>query len=1563
MSESFDKWCAQLLDTGKSNKLINFKESKLRTLEILSPDPDTVFRKLRNGNRLSFYDVDEFLTNANNNQYFEIDVEEKDGDKKVPALSKAQIYDLLNKRVRATEVLSYKKGCFLRKVLLTLKKLANETLTEKGINILYMAFGFLKWRESIDSKIWFISPLNLVPIALKNTATIEPFYVMQYEDEVTTNPTLTLRLKSDFGIELPDIGDDENLCEHLSRIQDLVKSQDWEVIATTYIGTFSFHKINMYSDLKDNESKIIRNDNVSRLLGEKSHSESLEEAAPIEDYFKLGRELNLHNVVDADSSQIEAIAWASAGKNMVLQGPPGTGKSQTITNLIAEFLCNGKKVLFVSEKLAALKVVSNNLEKAGLSDFYLELHSNKTNKKDVIEELFRTLCLDRQSSNVDKMNEELTALLNSKRQLDDYALTLHEKQPVINRSPYEILGEISKFRSTQDFEYVITGIEKRGVEHLSEVLEVIFNYQAKEYFFGSDFRESCYFGYTNTDTSFQKRTQAKRLFSKARDFLKPMCELAQDLNDAYSFSLKNLHDIDKANSLLSVISNLTFFDNAFFNREKLKTVVRLVTEITEIEESLEKKRRQISSLFELSLFTLEIDSLLKRFERDYHSKLRFLKSSYRKDMLELKTFLTNSKSRLNYKTACQYLKLASECIKLQDKHDKCENSVFTIISKEAFLGSWQTSLSEMIELRNALVNDELFFQSISRDEFFRIKNDIGNKTAVYEAFNKTRHVICELQKDYADGFDLDLYNISEFSYKMEKCTETFEELFDYWLEYINIINKFRELDLYDFIENAIDAQIPIKDLDKTFVKMFYTQWFLYLKLRFNALGSFSRASQDKAVESFSKRDKLKFKISQAQIVSKLSSMRPNASIAAGGGQVSALQREAQKKRKQMPVRVLLKSIPELIQTLKPCFMMSPLSVSTYLSEDKIKFDVVIFDEASQIFPWDAIGAIYRAKQVIVIGDSKQMPPSNFFNAGIEDDSNEDDYEDDALDFESILDLCSATFEQKSLRWHYRSRVEELIAFSNHNFYQGALVSFPSNKKGNDDGVSFHFVKDGIFDRKTRSNVKEAEKIVELIFEHFENTPKRSLGIVGFSIAQQTTIENVLQKYRTKDDRFAEFFEDKLNEPFFIKNLETIQGDERDTIIFSVGYAKDSEGKFLHNFGPLNRRGGERRLNVAITRAKYNVKVVSSIRSFDIDLSKAHADGARLLKEYLDFAERGVVSLNSSVTIKNETEIIQGFENEVLEVLKSAGYNVKSKVGCSVYKIDIAVRDTENDSYVLAVECDGLMYKFAKTTRDRDRLRQEVLERLGWRFYRIWSTEWIRNKALEKRKLLEHVENALKNFNKCTDGNANIVQTNEIDENTSADEFTIHEATKAQDLREVFIEYKSANIEELIKKQKDNRYNARCAFLEDVIRIEGPIMEELLLKKVVRAFGREKVTSVVREEFNIAIKGSKVAKKTKSGFWTIDNGTISLRIPREGEEGREILMICIEEIADGLEQIIRYNVGISKEWLFKTISNLLGYARLGESITQQLEIALELLIKSNKITEKDGQYLLFEKALY
>jgi very-short-patch-repair endonuclease len=471
----------------------------------------------------------------------------------------------------------------------------------------------------------------------------------------------------------------------------------------------------------------------------------------------------------------------------------------------------------------------------------------------------------------------------------------------------------------------------------------------------------------------------------------------------------------------------------------------------------------------------------------------------------------------------------------------------------------------------------------------------------------------------------------------------------------------------------------------------------------------------------------------------------------GHDELGLLKKELAKQRKLMPTRRLIASLPNLLPVLKPCMMMSPLSVSTYLSGANFNFDAVLFDEASQVRTEDAIGAIFRTKQVIIAGDSKQLPPTDFFSVSISapDDEENEEYEEwsDTGAYESLLDEASL-LPTKKLLWHYRSRHEHLIAFSNAKIYGGDLITFPSSvESASDVGVQYVHVPNGTYDRGGRNgNRAEAEQVAELVFEHFQKHPNRSLGVVAFGEVQQSAIMDALLKKRRENPLYEQFFREDLEEYVFIKNLETVQGDERDSIIFSIGYAPDATGKFIMNLGPLSRQGGERRLNVAVTRARFNVKLVGSILPTDIDTERTSGEGPKLLRLYLDFAINGVKAILGEVSDDKVVSFDSPFENAVYNFLASFGYDVATQVGCSGYRIDMAVRHPKyKGRYAIGIECDGASYHSARTARERDRLRQAVLEGMGWKIYRIWSTDWIKDPTSEGKKLIDAVEEAIINY--------------------------------------------------------------------------------------------------------------------------------------------------------------------------------------------------------------------------
>jgi len=451
-------------------------------------------------------------------------------------------------------------------------------------------------------------------------------------------------------------------------------------------------------------------------------------------------------------------------------------------------------------------------------------------------------------------------------------------------------------------------------------------------------------------------------------------------------------------------------------------------------------------------------------------------------------------------------------------------------------------------------------------------------------------------------------------------------------------------------------------------------------------------------------------------------------------QAALVRAEAAKKARHLPLRRLFANAPDVVRALAPCLMASPLSVSQLLDGSRTYFDVVIFDESSQVLPEDAIPAIVRARHAAIAGDSKQLPPTTFFASGNDPDPDPDPNFDPVMDptagFESLLDSFSF-LPPWMLEWHYRSRDESLIAFSNRELYDGRLVTFPG--PGNQGQHLRHVLVEQPIpsDGQEESSSAEVRRVVELIIEHAEQRPGETLGVIALGIPHARRVEFALDQVLARRRDLDPFFVEDRQERFFVKNLERVQGDERDAIVLTVGYGKNAAGKLSHNFGPINQQGGERRLNVAITRARRRMTLVSSFTHQDIDPERAKGRGPTLLRGYLEYVASGGARFGQS----SASDIgLNPFEADVADALRAHGLDVVGQWGASGYRIDLVVRHPERPGqFVLAIECDGATYHSAPTARDRDRLRQQQLESLGWRFHRIWSTDWFlrREQAIER----------------------------------------------------------------------------------------------------------------------------------------------------------------------------------------------------------------------------------------
>ncbi len=1503
-NKKLEHWARALLDTGKRNNLVNFRETKSSSVEILIPSTEELFQRALAGAEFEVF-------------------ENKSDGLIIPTDRETYLDTYAEKLRKKKQILIYSAKGDPAAAIKNIEKRARSIIEETGVNVAYMAFGFVNWTSESNRQEVFRAPLILIPIHITRKSAIDPWLIRAMDDELVVNPTFDYLITAEKGIGLPPYAEEEALAEYLLNVQDRTSKLGWTVSSECRIGLFSFLKINMYHDLIDHEEEMLQNDNVLTLLGEPIHSIPEGITEETEDPI-----ISLHTVVDADSSQMEAILMAKQGKSFVLQGPPGTGKSQTITNIIAECLHDGKKVLFVSEKQAALNVVYDKLVKAGLRDFCLELHSYKANKKDVIAELVRTLNAEK-TSVLQKARDVIDAKERFMEQLGSYESELHTPVPNLEESVYEMYGRLLELEDTPSTGYTIRGIEGKGSVHLREaelLLETFVKYLPE---IGEDYRKHAWYGYTGRDGSAAAFSDFTDRTGRVISLLDELERIFDEPAEAFGVNCASFRDICLHTNAMELLGNSDIASPELLERDRLLSVISVSRGLSDMSRDLAAVRSSLREEYTDRFLDLDGHALLKGLLANDGFFSRIFGSEYRHLAAEMRACSLDGRKK-------SYEKLVRDAemlVSYQDKLDAYEELAYPAVP---YLGDyyrgidsdWDSILNGLCELKSA------FEGGLPLEAYSCVKGS-GQKermVRIAEISKPLARNLAGLLTEMQQLFDrkvLDFYNDdrSKVRKRLERCMSQGDTLYN-WSRFYMTLRGMETADLTEFTDFVIDNGLAIRDLPKLYKKTFYTQWVNYITFRSDPLADFTRATQDVAVREFARADKMQFDISQARIRSELSAKRPSLDLVIPGSQVAVLRREGEKKRKQKAIRTLFNEIGDLILLLKPCFLMSPLSVGTFLSGSEISFDAVVFDEASQIFPQDAIGAVYRGKQLIVVGDSRQMPPTNFFTSMVEAESDEET--GDVADFESILDICQAAFPQLSLKWHYRSRYESLIAFSNNSFYGGSLITFPSvTRERAGVGVDYCYVEGGVFNRKTHQNAVEASRVLDIVYREIREHPERSLGVVAFSISQQDIIDRMLAVRRREDPSFEAFFSRDREEPFFIKNLETVQGDERDTIIFSTAYGKDESGKLYHNFGPLNRAGGERRLNVAVTRARENVILVSSMHFSDIDPKKSSAEGVTALRDYLQYAELGQDV--SSGNVSREASDIVSFDPVILSVcsfLEESGIKADAHVGFGKANVEIGVRDAEGRDYALAIETDGGIYHDMRNVRDRDRLRREVLERMGWNYYRIWSTEWIRNGAVERERLLAA----------CSEALASPDESEPAEEQSSADESVMKsgdfEYMEEDELS--FSIYRQADVVRLART---------CGFFQEyiseILKIEAPVSEEELLKRIVFVFGRDHVTSFVKRDYEDRMAGcEKFGIERRGGFlYLAGEDPYVFRIP--GVK-RPVKYIAPEELAAGMRDILRENVSAGRDALYLVVVKMLGYSRVTDSMRERLDQAFALI---------------------
>ncbi len=738
------------------------------------------------------------------------------------------------------------------------------------------------------------------------------------------------------------------------------------------------------------------------------------------------------------------------------------------------------------------------------------------------------------------------------------------------------------------------------------------------------------------------------------------------------------------------------------------------------------------------------------------------------------------------------------------------------------------------------------------------------------------------------------------------------------------------------------------------------------------LKRFVSAEHERRIEEFRALDDEFTAVTRQWIRAKLCSSLPAQDAVQRSSEWGVLRREITKKKMHLPLRQLLREIPSVVLRLTPCLLMSPLSIAQYLSADTSNFDLVVFDEASQIPVWDAIGAMARGKQVVMVGDPKQLPPTNFFTKG---DANADDDVSEG-DLESILDEClGASLPTRNLSWHYRSRHESLIAFSNHRYYGGGLVTFPSPLT-EDRAVSFHMVNGRYEKGGARINKPEAQALVADLVGRLKSPGFRqsglTIGVVTFNSEQQSLIENLLDDERRNDPELEHHFAEVQLEPVFVKNLESVQGDERDIMYFSITYGPDISGAVSMNFGPLNREGGERRLNVAVTRARHELRVFSSLRGERIDLARTKAAGVRDLKHFLEFAEHGKRSL-AEAHHGSLGDFESPFELSVAQALGRKGWQVHTQIGASSFRVDLGVVHPDfAGRYLAGVECDGATYHRSATARDRDKLREQVLRNLGWEIVRVWSTDWwvnpggtldrVHYRLLElleadraKRQAVTESPDAAIATDGAAAGSTNPVR---LDSETADRERFYTQALESGEsgFREPEHNYvaserfKATEPAEAVPPGAivadrffETSYDTTLqAMLEWVVEREGPILDAVLARRIARAHGFERTGSRIQERVEtLARRRFQLTEEAGATFYWPDSlppaSTVAFRRPCNEESNRSVEEVCEAELTSLARAVLSRGHGGQDALI--SMARELGLQRLRETSRKRLEDAL------------------------
>ncbi len=1225
----------------------------------------------------------------------------------------------------------------LNKTLTKLYRTAKTSLEENGASTLYLALGLLRWFETKKSNQARYAPIVLIPIEIVRKSARKGYVLRMRDEEAQMNITLLEFLKQNFNLRIQGLNPipmDENGLD-IRKIfaiirHGIMEEKMWDVIESGFIGNFSFAQFVMWNDIHNRPDLLERNKIVKSLI-----AGAVEWDCVIPDEIE---EEEAYLPITADASQLQAIHMAANDISFVLHGPPGTGKSQTITAMIANALTRGKTVLFVAEKMAALEVVQKRLAGLGIADFCLQIHSNKAAKRNVLDQLKRCLEISAQENSFD-YESKIEDIKKMRQDIDVYVKKLHEKRNFGKSlreliDLYELIPE-HDVELTFDEDYAAS-LTQGKLEHQKHLLERLLaagraighpcdHPLAPIHQIG--YSQSLKMEYRNKMTAYkdslEKLKEAGLAFASFMGIIAPYDREDWDYIGQYA-------------SAVIEGENIPAF---LLKTESLEEEFKVPYAYLAKKERFDEKTAEFKSKWNENFLRMDMSGFQSRYTEangKFFGKKRALKAL----TLELQAYahfsVVTEQIPVLLTDITFYQKEAQEVKEAAASLPKEWGRLLEDYPNSSMLKAYEEQVSGQIELVSGFI-----------DKIEEMKED-GRFT---ECLSKANNVNdCLAQMRGAENLANQLLQLS-FVEKEENWIagriNACEILLAHEAELKDFIifRQFEEeckKDGLGLVCEAYTDGVPHEQLIDVYLRSIYKAIVLSVIEQEPALNSFTGTGFNERIIQFKKMDEEFMELTKEEMYYRLTNQLPkdNESIVFSR-ELNILRRAISSNARGMSIRNLFDQIPHILPKLCPCMLMSPISVAQYLSADNDLMDVVVFDEASQLPTCKAVGVLARGKNAVIVGDPNQMPPTSFFAGSSVDEDNLD-----IEDLDSILDDCLALGMPGShLKWHYRSRHESLIAFSNQEFYENSMQTFPSV---NDRERRVKMVKvDGYFDRgKGRVNRAEAEAIVAEIKRRYEDNVLKnlSLGVVTFNISQQTLIEDLLLEEFRKDSGF-DSWANTGEEPLFVKNLENVQGDERDVILFSVAFGPDKEGRVSLNFGPINKDGGWKRLNVAVTRAKEEMVVFSALTGDMIDLKRTRSRGVEALKHFLEFAEKGCLqtSYDRQAAVKK-----QGIVEYICKKLAEAGYDCVKEVGHSRFKIDIAViHPSKPEEYILGIMLDGDSYRQSVNTKDREVGQINVLKGLGWNLHRIWAMDWWDNREKEIQKVMEKLSKL------CTEVNA------------------------------------------------------------------------------------------------------------------------------------------------------------------------------------------------------------------